>query len=138
MLFLMFMGWLNTVLSRLNGCFHYAAQPVVGKTYCPDCGQGIVYEWWLLRCSGCSHYRKARWVLGKLYLLQRFCVDCGHQGYLLERYTEPPIYHLDFVLLRSIPVGKVQFQAHLEMTAFSFNPIEKQPLKSLPSYKMPS
>ena len=111
------------LLFRVLQCQHKRAQAVVGKTYCPDCGQGVVYEWWLLRCTGCQRYRKASWVVGMPWLEQYFCIECGHHACRIERYTEPPLYHLDHVLIYSKTVPQALWvtktESHLAEKAIS-------------------
>lgn len=65
-------------------CQHRNIPVHEGKCYCPDCGKGVVFEWVVIKCSGCHKKRPSQSLMNRMYPSQRCCLLCGDT----ETYTE--------------------------------------------------
>lgn len=86
-------------IRRFFRCRHVRAHWVQGKTYCPDCGNGLVFQWVLLRCLGCRQPRPSVLQHGKVVPKTRCCIDCGEAKTSRELLPEPQYFQLPFVSL---------------------------------------
>lgn len=66
--------WLVEQISR---CPHRQLYPGYGKFHCPDCGQGLVATWVILKCSGCTCRRNSKFMYGRVIPAENFCAACG-------------------------------------------------------------
>lgn len=53
--------------------------------YCPDCGELIENQWFLLRCSCCGVKHRAIVKNGKILPLEKFCQNCGSRDFVAEQ-----------------------------------------------------
>jgi hypothetical protein len=81
-------------LQSIFSCAHTNARIDEGKCYCPDCGQGLIYQWVLLRCVGCRLRRESAAFLQNIAPMQRFCPDCGESRWRLEFLERPDYFQL--------------------------------------------
>jgi hypothetical protein len=75
----------------LFACRHGRISVNEGKCYCPDCGQGLIYQWVLLRCRRCRGRRESRTFLGRVLPSYRYCLQCGEPSWQAD-YLESPAY----------------------------------------------
>ena len=92
------LNYIQTVL-RAFRCRHVRAHWVQGKTFCPDCGNGLVFQWVLLRCVGCRQPRPSLLTHGEVVPKARCCIDCGEAKTTRELLAEPQYFQLPFVSL---------------------------------------
>lgn len=81
-------GW---IFKCTFSCNHLRTPINEGQCYCPDCGQGLVYQWVVLRCTECRVRRESRYYLRHVVPAQRCCVWCGHDAVQVE-FLETPLY----------------------------------------------
>lgn len=79
-LFLRLFNW-------LFACKHANTAVTEGKSFCPDCGCGVVFQWVNLRCSGCGVRRDTAYCWGRILPTQAVCVRCG-EGDVWPEYLE--------------------------------------------------
>lgn len=53
--------------------------------YCPDCGELIENQWFMLRCSCCGVKHRAIVKNGKIVPLEKFCENCGSKEFISEQ-----------------------------------------------------
>jgi len=68
-----------------NTCKHEHITPEQECGYCPDCGEFIQNEWYLVRCSCCGVKRKAMIRNGKVVPQDHFCHNCGENEVIIEK-----------------------------------------------------
>ena len=68
-----------------NKCKHKNALLHTNEGYCPDCGQYLVKNYYLIRCSRCEIKREARLSWGEIVPLDKFCSNCGSVDYYIEK-----------------------------------------------------
>jgi hypothetical protein len=91
--------FLLQILNALFTCSHGRARVVEGKTFCPDCGQGVIFKWVVLRCKGCNHRRPTRYLFRQVVPLEPCCTYCGEQEIRHEYLSEPEYFQLRYALL---------------------------------------
>ncbi len=87
-------------LRALFTCSHVRSQVVEGKTYCPDCGQGVVFRWVVLRCGGCGQRRQGRYRFREVVPTESCCTFCGERAVHSQYLSDPEYFQLSYALLR--------------------------------------
>ncbi len=83
---------LLSILFGLKKCTHDKMGLYSGGGYCPDCGEYVENQWYLVRCSCCGVKRVAI-TRGNTVLPQdSFCTNCGEQDYYVEKLN-----HVNFI-----------------------------------------
>ena len=68
-----------------NKCTHKNALLNSENGYCPDCGQYLIKNYYLVRCSKCDIKREAKLAWGEIVPAQKYCTNCGEQDYYIEK-----------------------------------------------------
>jgi len=76
---------LISFLTNQNKCSHKNALLHSNSGYCPDCGQYLVKNYYLVRCSRCEIKREAKISWGEVVPMEKFCANCGCQEYYIEK-----------------------------------------------------
>jgi hypothetical protein len=87
------------VLKALFTCSHAKARAVEGKTYCPDCGRGVIFRWVVLRCTECGQRRPSHYRLRQVVPAELCCTYCGEAAVHSQILLEPEFYQLRHALL---------------------------------------
>ena len=66
-------------------CIHKHALLYSDTGYCPDCGQYLVKNYYIVRCSRCDIKREAHLVWGEIEPKEKFCSNCGSSEYYIEK-----------------------------------------------------
>src|SRR5688572_13412662 len=91
---------LATTLADVFSCHHPNIRLCEGKCYCPDCGQGLVFDWVVWRCDGCQCRREMVRGSWKIHVLQRFCPYCGSPDLTRQIIESPAFYQLHYAYLQ--------------------------------------
>ncbi len=83
---------LLSVLFGFKKCTHDKMGLYSGGGYCPDCGEYVENQWYLVRCSCCGIKRVA--ITRGITVLPKdtFCTNCGEQEYYIEKLD-----HVNFI-----------------------------------------
>lgn len=82
------------VVQLMTRCQHVGIQAQEGKCFCPDCGQGVVFQWVVLRCQQCQAKRPSQYVYGHILPTEPCCVHCGHRDVVEESLENARYYQL--------------------------------------------
>ena len=66
-------------------CSHKHALLYQNEGYCPDCGQFLIKNYYLLRCARCDIKREAKLIWGEIVPKDKFCSNCGSEEYYIEK-----------------------------------------------------
>jgi len=66
-------------------CTHKNALLNQERGYCPDCGQYLQKNYYLVRCSVCDIKREAKICWGEIVPKEKYCTDCGSQEFYIEK-----------------------------------------------------
>ena len=80
-------------------CHHRGLSYEEGKSYCPQCGCGVIFRWVVLRCQGCHIRRSSQYCLNSLVPSQPCCHQCGERAFRHEYIEQPEFYLLDKAML---------------------------------------
>ena len=72
-------------IKNKNKCNHKNALLHTDNGYCPDCGQYLIKNYYLIRCSRCDIKREAKLAWGEIIPTQKFCSNCGEQNFYIEK-----------------------------------------------------
>lgn len=86
-------------LSQLTACNHRNAPMHEGKVHCPDCGEGLVRRWMLVRCRQCDRRRVAGYQGRRIVPVEAQCPHCGHSQVYVQPQPEAMAQHLPFLVL---------------------------------------
>lgn len=65
-------------------CLHNNVPIDVEEAYCPDCGELIRNEWYIVRCSCCNIKRKAHIKYDEIIPDTNYCPNCGSTEFYVE------------------------------------------------------
>lgn len=80
-------------------CKHdkFPAEKDIG--YCPDCGELIENQWFIVRCNCCGVKHKAIYKNGKVVPLEKFCDNCGSKDFIVERVNKINFIDINYAVL---------------------------------------
>lgn len=93
-------------------CGHPNTIPGEGKSFCPDCGEGIVYQWKVLRCNCCNARLDTRYILRRWIPAYPFCRYCGESSFREESFDNPRFHQLYKAYLFALPAR--EFEKHFQ------------------------
>lgn len=68
-----------------NKCTHKNALLTTSEGYCPDCGQYLKKNYYLIRCTRCDIKRTAKLCWGEVVPEDKYCSNCGETDYYIEK-----------------------------------------------------
>lgn len=80
-------------------CAHTHVKPEVDFAYCPDCGELIENQWYLVRCACCGIKLKGTIKNGEIVPEGHFCHNCGTRGYVIERIDKINFIDINYAVL---------------------------------------
>lgn len=80
-------------------CIHSQIKPDIDCAYCPDCGELVENQWYLVRCACCGI--KLRGILknGEIVPEKHFCHNCGTKDYIIERIDKINFIDISYAVL---------------------------------------
>ena len=76
---------LFALLKNKNKCNHKNALIYSDSGYCPDCGQYLVKNYYIVRCAVCDIKREAKLSWGEIVPKSNFCANCGSKEFYIEK-----------------------------------------------------
>ena len=84
-------------------CNHTHVSPEVDYAYCPDCGELIENQWYLVRCTCCGMKLKGMIRNREIVPEKHFCHNCGTRDYVVERINKINFIDISYaVLVKSV------------------------------------
>lgn len=80
-------------------CQHSKIRPDVDFAYCPDCGELIENQWYLVRCDCCGVKIKAIIKNGEIIPEKNYCHNCGTREYVIERINKINFIDISYAVL---------------------------------------
>lgn len=117
------MRW-SQILGFTKECAHEHVPIEQDYYYCPDCGELIENQWYLVRCASCGLKEIATVRNGKVVPLNDFCKNCGSQGYTVEKLEKIDCININYaVLVRAVVKNETQeySQSWVEAIQTSFD-----------------
>lgn len=82
-----------------KNCLHHSVLPDVDFAYCPDCGELIENQWYLVRCACCGVKLKGIIRNGEIIPEKHFCHNCGTKDYVIERIDKINFIDINYAVL---------------------------------------
>lgn len=82
-----------------KSCAHINIHPDVDFAYCPDCGELVENQWYLVRCACCGVKLKGIIKNGEIIPEKHFCHNCGGFDYVIERISKINFIDIAYAVL---------------------------------------
>ncbi len=92
------MRW-SSLLNFNKKCTHANVPIDADYYYCPDCGELIENQWYLVRCASCGLKEVATVRNGEIVPASNFCHNCGSKGYIVERIEKIDCININYAVL---------------------------------------
>lgn len=79
---------LISILKNRHKCTHKNALLHTNSGYCPDCGQYLIKNYYIVRCSRCDIKREAKIFWGEIVPANKFCSNCGSDEFYIEKIDD--------------------------------------------------
>ena len=73
------------LIKKQHKCSHKHALLHQDSGYCPECGEYLVKNYYLVRCARCDVKREAKLIWGEIVPKDKFCSNCGEHEYYIEK-----------------------------------------------------
>ena len=80
-------------------CTHSKVKPDVDFAYCPDCGELIENQWYLVRCACCGVKLRGLIKNGEIVPEEHFCHNCGTREFVVERIDKINFIDINYAVL---------------------------------------
>lgn len=91
-------------------CSHTHVRPDVDYAYCPDCGELIENQWYLVRCACCGVKLKGIFKNGEIMPEKHFCHNCGTREFVVERINKINFIDISYAVLVKAVVPNSSFE----------------------------
>ena len=88
-------------------CQHSKISPDVDYAYCPDCGELIENQWYLIRCACCGVKLKGIIKNSEIIPDKNFCHNCGAKDYVIERINKINFIDISYAVLVKAVVSQI-------------------------------
>ena len=91
-------------------CNHTSIRPEVDFAYCPDCGELIENQWYLVRCACCGVKLKGMIKNGEIVPEKHFCHNCGTKDFIVEKIDKINFIDISYAVLVKSVVSTSDYQ----------------------------
>ncbi len=82
-----------------KSCSHSKVRADVDFAYCPDCGELVENQWYLVRCACCGVKLRGMIKNGEIVPENHFCHNCGTRDYVIERINKINFIDISYAVL---------------------------------------
>ena len=86
-------------LKKNRVCQHGRVSPEVAFAYCPDCGELVENQWFIMRCACCGVKVRACIKNGEIVAEDKFCHNCGSSIYTVDRIDKINFIDVNYAVL---------------------------------------
>lgn len=90
-------------------CSHSKIPLEVDCAYCPDCGELVENQWFILRCACCGVKVKAMIKNGKIVPVEKHCTNCGMAEFNVEKLEKVNFINVNYAVLMKKTVKNENF-----------------------------
>lgn len=80
-------------------CSHNKIPLEVDCAYCPECGELVENQWFILRCACCGVKVRAMIRNGKIVPVDKHCTNCGMSEFNVERLEKVNFINISYAVL---------------------------------------
>lgn len=103
---MIFMEFFN----KRHKCKHERFLPDKDIGYCPDCGELIENQWFIVRCGCCGVKHKAIIKNGQIVPEEKFCHNCGNKTFVVERVNKINFIDINYAVLVKTIIPNEHFE----------------------------
>lgn len=81
-------------------CEHDKIPLDVEYAYCPDCGELVENQWYMVRCACCGVKLRGIIKNGKIIPEKHYCHNCGSNEFIVEKIDKINFIDIRFAVLR--------------------------------------
>ena len=86
-------------LKKNRVCQHERVSAEVDFAYCPDCGELIENQWFIMRCACCGVKVRAMIKNGEIVAQDKFCHNCGSSIYTVDKIDKINFIDVNYAVL---------------------------------------
>ncbi len=90
---------LNNIFNFKKICEHLNVSPEVDYAYCPDCGELVENQWYLVRCACCGVKLPGIIKNGVVIPEKHYCHNCGCKDFVVERINKINFIDIRYAVL---------------------------------------
>lgn len=91
-------------------CKHENFPPEKEIGYCPDCGELIENQWFIVRCACCGVKHKAVLKNGEIISAEKFCHNCGSKSFVAEKVDKINFIDISYAVLVKTVIMREDFE----------------------------
>ena len=91
-------------------CKHENFPPEKESGYCPDCGELIENQWFIVRCACCGVKHKAVLKNGEIISAEKFCHNCGSKSFVAEKVDKINFIDISYAVLVKTVIMREDFE----------------------------
>lgn len=91
-------------------CKHENFPPEKEIGYCPDCGELIENQWFIVRCACCGVKHKAVLKNGEIISAEKFCHNCGSKSFVAEKVDKINFIDISYAVLVKTVIMRENFE----------------------------
>jgi uncharacterized protein (UPF0212 family) len=96
-------------LKKNKSCTHSHVRADVDFAYCPDCGELIENQWYLVRCACCGVKLRGMLKNGEIVPEHHFCHNCGTRDFVVERINKINFIDISYAVLVKAVVNNNEY-----------------------------
>ncbi len=81
-------------------CKHKQISPYMDSGYCPDCGEYVYCNWYLIRCSCCNIKRDGIIKNNIILPKYKFCSNCGSDKFYIIKLKKINFIDLKYAIFK--------------------------------------
>lgn len=90
----------NIIFFNRKECKHEQISPYIDSGYCPDCGEYVFCNWYMLRCSCCNIKREGIIKNNNIIPTNKFCTNCGSNEFYIVKIKKINFIDLKYAILK--------------------------------------
>ncbi len=87
-----------------KNCSHKNALINCDIGYCPDCGEYLEKNYYIIRCARCDKKRQAKYLLDNIVPIEKYCAHCGESSYIVEKIDKINFVDVNFAICLKEPI----------------------------------
>lgn len=85
--------------NRNRTCSHSRVRPDVEFAYCPDCGELVENQWFIVRCACCGVKLPGIIRNGEIIPEKKYCHNCGNHNFVIEKIDKINFIDIRYAVL---------------------------------------
>ena len=91
-------------LIKKHECQHTRIPIDVDEAYCPDCGELVKNQWYLVRCSCCNIKRTAHTEYNIIKPDTKYCPNCGCTDFYIQELDNINFTDVHYAIFKKITI----------------------------------